>query len=118
MDLHNYPQPRMKLRDNNRVNVLGEYGGIGMAVPGHNWTDKENFSYVALPSFDGVMNEYERLANILKEYIPLGFSAAVYTQTTDVEAETNGLMTYDRKVLKVDPERIRKINRSVIETLK
>lgn len=118
LDLHNYPQPKMKLRDNNRVNVLGEYGGIGMAVPGHNWTDKENFSYVALPSFDGVMNEYERLANILKEYIPLGFSAAVYTQATDVEAETNGLMTYDRKVLKVDPERIRKINRSVIETLK
>ena len=62
-----------------------------------------------------LMDRYEEFAELLKHYIICGTAAAVYTQTTDVEIEVNGLMTYDR-VIKIDEERMRRINRSVIET--
>jgi hypothetical protein len=58
------------------------------------------------------------LTEKLKKLIPFGYSAAVYTQTTDVETEVNGLMTYDRKIIKLDPERVRKANLEVRLTLK
>ena len=56
-------------------------------------------------------------ARDLEEMVRSGFSAAVYTQTTDVEGEVNGFMTYDRKVLKMDEARVRKANLSVIESM-
>ena len=62
-------------------------------------------------------DEYEKYADMLYKLIGRGFAAAVYTQTTDVEVEVNGLMTYDRKVMKVEPERIREINRKVCNAL-
>ena len=51
------------------------------------------------------------------DFAERGFSAAVYTQTTDVEIEVNGFMTYDRKVIKMEEDQVRKINRKVIATL-
>ena len=54
---------------------------------------------------------------MLKVFVTTGCAAAVYTQTTDVEGEVNGLMTYDRKVVKVDVPAFAEINRSVIETM-
>ena len=63
-------------------------------------------------------NAFIELAEKLKTLIPRGFSAAVYTQTTDVEGEVNGLMTYDRKVIKMDEARIRKVNKEVCNSLK
>ena len=66
---------------------------------------------------DDVLDVYESYAEELIELIRKGFAAAVYTQTTDVEGEVNGLMTYDRKVVKVDEERLAKINRTVIESM-
>ena len=54
---------------------------------------------------------------MLKDYIPKGFSAAVYTQTTDVEIEVNGLMTYDRKVIKLDEAQLRRMNSSISHSL-
>ena len=56
--------------------------------------------------------------NVLKELIPRGFSAAVYTQTTDVEVEVNGLLTYDRKVIKLDEKTLRKMNKEICDALK
>lgn len=118
LDLHNYPQPDMYLYDADRVNVLGEYGGIGLPVEGHLWTPDRNWGYVKFASPKEVTDEYVKYARQLKEMVARGFSAAIYTQTTDVEIEVNGLMTYDRRVDKVEIPRIREINQQVINTLK
>ena len=117
LDLHNYPQPDMYLTDAKRVNVLGEYGGIGMPVEGHLWTPDRNWGYIKFASPKEVTDEYVKYALQLQAMIARGFSAAIYTQTTDVEIEVNGLMTYDRKVDKVDIPRIREINQQVIHSL-
>jgi beta-galactosidase/beta-glucuronidase len=117
LDLHNYPQPDLYLYDAKRVNVLGEYGGIGMPVEGHLWTPDRNWGYIKFASPKEVTDEYVKYARQLQEMIARGFSAAIYTQTTDVEIEVNGLMTYDRKVDKVDIPRIRAVNQEVIQTL-
>ena len=117
LDLHNYPQPDMYLYDAKRVNVLGEYGGIGMPVEGHLWTPDRNWGYIKFASPQEVTDEYVKYARQLKEMVARGFSAAIYTQTTDVEIEVNGLMTYDRKVDKVDIPRVRTINQEIIKTL-
>ena len=108
----------MYLTDAKRVNVLGEYGGIGMPVEGHLWTPDRNWGYIKFTSPAEVTAEYVKYAKQLQEMIARGFSAAVYTQTTDVEIEVNGLMTYDRRFDKVDIPRIREINQQVINTLK
>jgi beta-galactosidase/beta-glucuronidase len=117
LDVHNYPDPQMNLYDGNRACVLGEYGGIGLAVENHLWETGKNWGYVQFKTSEEATNEYIRLAEKLKKLIPMGFSAAVYTQITDVESEVNGLMTYDRKVIKLNEERIRKINKEICNSL-
>jgi len=110
IDMHNYPDPAMGLFDSNRPNVLGEYGGIGLVLEDHLWEKDRNWGYVQYKSSKEATDAYIELAEKLKKLIPFGYSAAVYTQTTDVEVEVNGLMTYDRKVIKFDEPRIRKVN--------
>jgi len=118
LDLHNYPHPELYLYDASRATVLGEYGGIGLAVEGHLWTDDKNWGYVQFKSPDEVTGEYVKYGEQLYTLIKAGFSAAVYTQATDVEMEVNGLMTYDRKVIKVDENRVRQINQKICNSLK
>ena len=118
MDLHNYPAPDMFLYDPQRVNVLGEYGGIGLPIENHLWWNKRNWGYIQFKNSDEVTAEYIKYAEILKDFIKRGFSAAVYTQTTDVEGEVNGLMTYDRKVIKINEPAVKEVNMSVINVLK
>lgn len=117
LDTHHYPHPRMTLLDTNRATVLGEYGGIGLVMKDHLWEPDRNWGYVRLNSPKEVTDEYEKYADMLYKLIGRGFAAAVYTQTTDVEVEVNGLMTYDRKVMKVEPERIRRINERICNAL-
>ena len=117
LDLHNYPDPEMYLYDPDYVNVLGEYGGIGWPIEGHLWQKDRNWGYVQYQNGDQVLDVYESYSEELIDLIRKGFAAAVYTQTTDVEGEVNGLMTYDRKVVKLDVDRLSKINRTVIESL-
>ena len=117
LDLHNYPHPEMYLYDKDYVNILGEYGGIGWPVEGHLWQPNRNWGYVQFKSADEVLDTYEKYADMLIGLIDDGFAAAIYTQTTDVEIEVNGLMTYDRKVVKLDMERLSAINRRVIESM-
>ena len=118
LDLHHYPQPKMTLLDTNRATVLGEYGGIGLVIPDHVWVkNRDNWGYTRFNSPKEVTDEYARYADELLRLIGCGFAAAVYTQTTDVEVEVNGLMTYDRKVVKVEEERIREINRTICNSL-
>lgn len=117
LDLHNYPGPDMFLSDPIRVNVLGEYGGIGLAVEDHLWWNKRNWGYIQFKNSDEVTAEYVKYAKQLKDFVKKGFSAAVYTQTTDVEGEVNGLMTYDRKVIKINEAQVRAINQEVIRSM-
>jgi len=117
LDLHNYPNPEMYLFDGQRANVLGEYGGIGLAVEGHLWVKDKNWGYVQFKNSKEVTDEYVKYAEELFKFAKSGFSAAVYTQTTDVEIEVNGLMTYDRKVIKIDEKRVSEINKKICASL-
>ena len=118
LDLHSYPDPQLYLYDANRVTVLGEYGGIGFPMKNHLWAKDKNWGYVEFGSVKEVTDKYIEYAETLKKLVRSGFSGAVYTQTTDVEGEVNGLMTYDRKADKMNVERIRKINQEVIDILR
>ena len=110
----------MKFRSGGtQIDVLGEYGGIGLAVEGHLWNAQgRNWGYQGLCK-DGeeVLAKYETYANQFIPEIQSGVSAGIYTQTTDVESELNGIMTYDRAVVKVDENRFREINLKVRSAL-
>jgi hypothetical protein len=105
-DMHSYPGPGMREPEDDRVSVLGEFGGLGMPVRGHTWQQEQNWGYV---SYDDKMELTDAYVNLLTEMRPLigrGLAAAVYTQTSDVEIEVNGLLTYDRELVKMDEARI------------
>lgn len=113
IDLHRYPGPAMPRPDlfgDDQAIVLGEFGGLGLPVPGHTWQQKDNWGYQTFKNADELFAKYKSFTEKLEELIKQGLSAAVYTQTTDVEVETNGLMTYDRKVMKVPAEKLKEVN--------
>jgi hypothetical protein len=101
-DMHNYPGPGMFPAMADRVSVLGEYGGLGLPLKGHLWKETDNWGYRTLKTTEELRDGYHTLTRRLHPLIGKGLSAAVYTQTTDVEVEVNGLMTYDREVIKLD----------------
>ncbi|HAT91652.1 MAG TPA: beta-galactosidase, partial [Sphingobacterium sp.] len=104
LDIHNYPDAAMpdpNLFGAKQVLALGEFGGLGLPIDGHSWQQKDNWGYQSFKNKTELLERYKRLIHDLTRLIPMGLSAAVYTQTTDVEVETNGLMTYDRKVVKM-----------------
>ena len=118
LDVHHYPCPAMNIFERKFVNVIGEYGGIGLPVEGHTWEIARKWGYGGnKKDSEEVMKTYEDFLEMLKIFVQTGCAAAVYTQTTDVEGEVNGLITYDRKVIKVDMPRIAKGNQSVIESM-
>ncbi|MEM6843142.1 MAG: sugar-binding domain-containing protein [Bacteroidota bacterium] len=117
-DMHKYPGPGMPELEDTRVAVLGEFGGQALVVPDHLWvTDlsKAPTHFKTSTSADSLLMAYSSL------YIPLdslkeeGLAAAVYTQTTDVESEVNGLMTYDRAVVKMDLDTLQAIHGKLYE---
>ncbi len=116
LDIHNYPEaamPSPELFGDRYVLALGEYGGLGLPVEGHTWQEKDNWGYQSFKNKDELKRRYEELINELSQLIPLGLSAGVYTQTTDVEVETNGLMTYDRKVIKISESELKNIHQKL-----
>lgn len=117
LDFHKYPSPEMMMYDNERITVVGEYGGIGMPLTDHLWQPDKNWGYVQFKSAKEVTDEYVKYGRQLLNLVKSGISGGVYTQTTDVEGEVNGLITYDRKVIKVEEDRIRKINQEIINSL-
>jgi beta-galactosidase/beta-glucuronidase len=108
--IHNYPHPLLYLYDATRPTVLSEFGGIGLPIEEHLWEPDRNWGYIQFTSKDEVTNKYLEYADELIKLIRTGFSGAVYTQTTDVEIEVNGLLTYDRKLFKMDVDRVREAN--------
>ena len=106
-DLHQYPGPTSPEPEAHRAAVLGEFGGLGLPVPGHMWQEKA-WGYQSFKTRGELTKRFEELiAKLVTLKSTPGCSAGVYTQTTDVETEANGLMTYDRAVLKMDAKRVR-----------
>jgi hypothetical protein len=101
-DAHIYPGPGMFPVMLDRVSVLGEFGGLGLPLKGHLWKDTDNWGYRTFKTTDELRQNYHIAMRRLHALVGKGLSAAVYTQTTDVEVEVNGLMTYDREVIKFD----------------
>jgi hypothetical protein len=117
-DIHRYPGPGAPDADGERASVLGEFGGLGLAQPGHLWQEDENWGYVGLPTVQALDERYRTLLAELRELIVRrGLTAAIYTQTTDVESEVNGLMTYDREIIKLEPVALAFANRIVFRPL-
>jgi beta-galactosidase/beta-glucuronidase len=116
-DMHKYPGPGAPKVEAKRAGVLGEFGGLGLPVPDHTWQNRANWSYKELKNRDDLTNAYLELLDQLKPLIESsGLSAAVYTQTTDVEIELNGLMTYDRAITKMDTDRVSAANVEICKT--
>jgi len=110
-DIHSYPNPNCPPLEEKRAACLGEFGGLGLAIDGHTWK-KESWGYRGMADQDELTRTYERLLQKAYELkVTPGLCAVVYTQTTDCEVECNGLMTYDRAVIKVDLERGAAANR-------
>ncbi len=104
-DIHSYPGPAAPPVEEKRAAVLGEFGGLGLPIKGHTWQDEKNWGYRTYTTREELTDAYVALLSNLRSLIGGGLSAAVYTQTTDVEIEVNGLMTYDRAIIKMDAER-------------
>lgn len=123
VDLHHYPNPAMPRPDlfgPAHAVVLGEFGGLGLPLTGHTWADKNNWGYQTFKTADDMFDKYASFMVTMEGLIKKGLSAAVYTQTTDVEQETNGLMTYDRKVIKIPADKLKQVtdklyNKSLVE---
>ncbi len=101
-DIHVYPGPALGKPEERRAAVLGEFGGLGLALPGHRWQEEGNWGYRSLSSREELERQYGSLMFRLKTLVDQGLCAAIYTQLSDVEVEVNGLLTYDRRVEKLD----------------
>jgi hypothetical protein len=95
--------------------VLGEFGGLGLPLEGHTWLDKDNWGYRTFQDADTLFKTYSGYLDQIAHFIKRGLSAAIYTQTTDVEIECNGLMTYDRKVVKVPENQLKAATRKMYD---
>ncbi|MDX6740221.1 AbfB domain-containing protein [Actinocorallia sp. A-T 12471] len=116
IDDHIYVGPGLtNLPTASRIAVLGEYGGLGLRVPGHEWSPGNGFGYEMLPNSAALTQRYVGITAQLRDLISTrGLSASVYTEPTDVENELNGFYTYDRQVKKMDFPQVRAVNESVI----
>lgn len=114
VDIHKYPGPAIPdLENEERIAVLGEFGGLGLSVKDHMWNKKFKWSYKKFSDMEELWANYKIILEETKKLIPEGLSAAVYTQTTDIEGEINGLLTYDREVLKFDKAKMSELNKSL-----
>jgi len=112
MDMHKYPGPGAPEPEANRAIVLGEFGGLGLPVSGHTWQSQKNWGYRSFANAETLTSAYiDLVARLFPLIDEKGLSAAVYTQTTDVEIEVNGLMTYDRALVKMDLNKAAAANR-------
>lgn len=116
-DIHFYPQPEFPPAERHRASVLGEYGGLGLPLPGHTWQDQKNWGYRQFRTREELQEVYLKYIAALRPMVESHLSAAIYTQTSDVEIEVNGLLTYDREVLKLDPARIQKAHQTLYAPL-
>ncbi|MGP4088399.1 glycoside hydrolase family 2 protein, partial [Streptomyces sp. KR55] len=113
MDEHGYPSPALPPRpDGQRALVSGEYGGLGLAVPGHAWSVQQSYVDVDPATYT---DDYLDKLDEVRALVCRGSNGAVYTQISDVEGELNGLLTYDRRVIKPDVQRLAAAHETLID---
>ena len=116
--MHLYRGPTMFAVNDRRISFLGEFGGLGHPVEGHLWKEaKGSWGYGGIEDTktrEGLEKVYLDLMAKVGDLAEKGLGGAVYTQTTDVEIEVNGLLTYDRKVLKYNPEVLKKAHAELL----
>lgn len=113
IDVHRYPGPFAPKPTSERAAVLGEYGGLGLPMKGHTWQDEKNWGYRSFTTQADLAEAYLDLLDKLHPMIENGLAAAIYTQTTDVEIEVNGLLTYDRDVEKIPVKAVAEAHRKL-----
>ncbi|MBO9727323.1 MAG: glycoside hydrolase family 2 [Chitinophaga sp.] len=112
-DVHSYPDPRNAPGQPGKARVLGEFGGVGVSVPGHQWDDMQGWGYVQVPPSE-LKKRYTHMMSDLKKLESEGLSGSIYTEPYDVEGEENGLLTYDREIVKIPVSEIREINNNIV----
>jgi beta-galactosidase/beta-glucuronidase len=104
-DVHWYPGPKIPRLEKSRAAVNGEFGGLGYVVLGHCWSEEGGWGYRKFKTIEQLRERYTVLQDKLDVLKRKGLSASVYTQLTDVEGEVNGLLTYDREIVKIPSDR-------------
>jgi alpha-L-arabinofuranosidase B-like protein/glycosyl hydrolase family 2 len=115
VDEHVYVGPGNTVPSATRAASLGEYGGLGLKVAGHEWSPETSFSYENQADAAALTNRYTGLIEQIRARMRKGLSAAVYTEITDVEGEVNGVFTYDRQVQKMPTDRLLAAHRGLID---
>jgi len=123
VDDHKYPHPGFSFdpaRDERFIKVMGEFGGHGYPVPGNLWdAGRRNWGYGDLPKTEAEYKErYATSIRMLNDLRRQGIAGGVYTQTTDVEGEVNGLLTYDRRVAKIPAAELAELSRMLFAEAK
>jgi hypothetical protein len=113
-DVHSYPDPVLPEKQEDKVWVCGEFGGVGVTVAGHQWDDLNGWGYIQVAAQE-LESRYEAFVKELKKLEAEGLSGSIYTQPFDVEGEENGLMTYDREVIKIPLLVLRKMHSQLID---
>lgn len=108
-DVHSYPDPMNAPAEPGKARVLGEFGGIGVFIPDHQWNTSSAWGYIQEKAA-GLATKYTIMNQHLKLLEAEGLSGSIYTQPFDVEGEQNGLLTYDREVIKIPFDQMRKIH--------
>jgi hypothetical protein len=112
-DIHTYPGPKMPPSEPGKARVLGEFGGIGVQIDENVWDFANGWGYV-MTSPAGLAAMYEAMLKEVKQLERKGLSASVYTQPFDAETEENGLMTYDRELVKIPLDKLKAINDTLV----
>ena len=117
LDIHPYPAPDQYLERDYLINVIGEYGGLGLVIKDHTWQN-DSWGYYMVETREELTLRYqEYIEDLIKLIQSGGISAAIYTQTTDVEGEINGLITYDRAEVKIFENKTKENNEKIIKSL-
>jgi hypothetical protein len=114
-DVHSYPEPRDAMQMSGKAKVLGEFGGLGLSVTGHQWDDLKGWGYVQVSPTE-MESKYVAMLKQLQQLQQLGLSGSIYTQPFDVEGEENGIMTYDRKIIKIPVIRLQELHKAILNT--
>lgn len=112
-DHHQYPSPLPTPANDDRLTICGEFGGLGLFIDGHLWNPESKWGYRSDSNVEDSLKRYEEIMNNLARCAHESFAGSVYTQTTDVETEANGLVTYDRKVVKYPTDKMRALHKKV-----
>jgi beta-galactosidase/beta-glucuronidase len=112
VDIHRYPGPALAPEMPGKARVLGEWGGVRVSIPGRQWNLSKGWGYIDVPAAR-FAEQYNYMVRKLSRYEKDGLSGSIYTQPYDVESEENGLMTYDREVMKIPIATLKKINAQV-----